>query len=98
MDMWALPPEEGAAAGGGVRRTAGWWLAAAAVPAGGALMPPYLRVARFIAEAMRARWTLLQGLRRDAAREQAGPAGEAHEASGDDDDSEAGPEEDMSGE
>ena len=54
-----------------------WWLTAG--PAGGALVPPYVHVGRFIAEAKKARWLLLQALCRAAT-----PAAEVEAAEEDD--------------
>jgi hypothetical protein len=95
VDTWAPPADPTGAAEAETQRAEEWWLAVG--PAGGVLVPPYIRVARFVAEAMRARWLLLRALCRAAAPVALAGLG-PEEDGADDDDSDAGSVEDESSE
>lgn len=60
VDRWRPAPAPAGAEAAEVRSAAEWWLAAA--PGGAAAVPPFIRVARFVAEARRARWLLLRAV------------------------------------
>ena len=94
VDRWAAvaaaPPAnpgaggERAAAAGGTR---GWWLRGSEQAGSGQSLPPYIRVARFIAEARRERWKRIKAMLQEAAgADDAGEAstGESSGSEGDD--------------